>query len=246
MQRDAGRISFNLALDPSLPGSCGVVALSVQPGHAGACAAFLSQHWRDGGLQIDSPHGDDGDKTNREHLCVLRKVLGYSTYPKTLEEHSAEEQRTNTLLITNTTLSAFRVCCPGFASIEAELVDWLANQDGEPCELFFAHALRQSPDTLRSTGFGPHQDTEDFSFIKHSLIVKLTPDESGESPSAMRVQGAGRDFEYGPQAGAAGCFLAELFHQSLAPRSAREHMKIEPVAMLKSARILSAPHTRVL
>ena len=44
-------------------------------------------------------------------------------------------------------------------------------------------------------------------------MVKLTPDEDEEPPSAMRVLAAGCDFEYAPQAGAAGCFRAAHFHQ---------------------------------
>ena len=57
-------------------------------------------------------------------------------------------------------------------------------------------------------------------------MVKLTADEAAEPPSAMRVLAAGFDFEYAPQAGAAGCFQAAHFHQSVAPASAREHLKL--------------------
>ena len=37
-----------------------------------------------------------------------------------------------------------------------------------PVELFYAHGLRQSAETLRSTGFSVHQDTEDFAFIEYT------------------------------------------------------------------------------
>ena len=73
-------------------------------------------------------------------------------------------------------------------------------------ELFYAHGLRQSAETLRSTGFSVHQDTEDFAFIEYTVLVKLTPDAAGAPPSAMRVVGAARPFAYDPAAGAAGCF----------------------------------------
>ena len=42
----------------------------------------------------------------------------------------------------------------------------------------------------------------------------------------MRVIGASRAFDYGAAAGASGAFRARLFHASVAPESAREHLKI--------------------
>jgi hypothetical protein len=54
------------------------------------------------------------------------------------------------------------------------------------------------------------QDTEEYSFIAFTVVVKLTPDETDEPPSAMRVVGASRHFYYGPAAGDAGCFRAAL------------------------------------
>lgn len=93
-------------------------------------------------------------------------------------------------------------------------------------ELYYAHGLRQSHATLRSTGFDVHQDTEDFDFIEYTVVVKLTPDTLGEPPSAMRVVGASRNFFYGPKAGDAGCFKAKLYHASVEPRSRKEHLKV--------------------
>jgi hypothetical protein len=93
-------------------------------------------------------------------------------------------------------------------------------------QLFYAHGLRQGLETLRSTGFDVHQDTEDFDFIDYTVVVKLTADDEGEPPSAMRVVGASRRFDYGGAAGDAGCFLARLHHASVAPVSPREHLKI--------------------
>jgi hypothetical protein len=135
------------------------------------------------------------------------------------------------------------------------LVDWLEETYGTVVELFYAHGtqppfklhrpchcrsvpllspvfepwlagLRQSTQTLKSTGFDVHQDTEDFSFIEYTVVVKLTPDEAAQSPSAMRVVGAPRHFEYGPEAGAAGSFRADVFHASVAPQGTNEHLKI--------------------
>ena len=57
-------------------------------------------------------------------------------------------------------------------------------------------------------------------------MVKLTPDESGEAPSSMRVLGAQCSFEYGPEAGASGFFRVMLYHASNEPRSQREHLKL--------------------
>ena len=57
-------------------------------------------------------------------------------------------------------------------------------------------------------------------------MVKLTPDLEDEAQSAMQVVAANQEFYYGSNAGAAGCFLAGLFHKSVVPRSAREHLKM--------------------
>ena len=107
---------------------------------------------------------------------------------------------------------------PGFAAIEEYLVRWLHEQYGTVVELYFAHGLRQSPETLKSTGFDVHQvryvnryvnryvtvttslrsplqDVEDFPFIEYTVVVKLTPDGPGEPASKMRVVGAPRHFE---------------------------------------------------
>ena len=46
---------------------------------------------------------------------------------------------------------------PGFAAIEQYLIGWLHEQYGTVVELYFAHGLRQSPETLKSTGFDVHQ-----------------------------------------------------------------------------------------
>ena len=48
----------------------------------------------------------------------------------------------------------------------------------------------------------------------------------GEAPSWMRVVGAPSSFQYGPEAGACGCFLADLYHKSVRWTSTREHLKI--------------------
>eukprot|EP00966_Prymnesium_polylepis_P267311 6175158-Prymnesium_polylepis.1 len=89
----------------------------------------------------------------------------------------------------------------GFAAMETELVTWLQETYGTVVELFYVHDLRQSPDTLKSTGFDVHQDTEDYGFIEYTAVVKLTADILDEPPSSMRVVGAERDFEYGPGPG---------------------------------------------
>ena len=128
--------------------------------------------------------------------------------------------------MTNALLPLVRRFLPGFFAIEQQLAMWLQQRFGTVVELFYAHGLRQGPDTLSSTGFAIHQDTEDYDFIEYTVVVKLTPDEPNEEPSAMRVVGAPFHFEYGPTPGASGCFRARLFHASVAPTSEREHLKI--------------------
>ena len=56
--------------------------------------------------------------------------------------------------------------------------------------------------------------SQDYDFIEYTVVVKLTPDDPSESPSAMRVVGAPRAFYYGPAAGDAGAFRARLHHAS--------------------------------
>ena len=205
--------SFNLHLDPSLAegASRGVEALRVSAESAASCAAYLETHWHNSAL----------------HLPDGRRCYGYAQYGKTLEAHSADEQKETTLLITNAWLPGFRSLVPGFAEMEETLLRWLVDKYGVDVELYFAHALRQGQHTLRSTGFDVHQDTEEFAFIRHTAVVKLTADEVGEPCSAMRVVGAaGGNFEYGQEAGSCGCFDARLYHQSVAPRSKREHLKV--------------------
>jgi len=210
--------NFNVGLEPLLlraPPGCsdapsGVVALSVSAADATLCADHLHTHWRNGRLML--PDG--------------RTCLGYSSYGKTLSTHDAKQQSTHTLLITNILLPSVRLYVPGFLRMEQQLASWLHRTHGTVVELFYAHGLRQSPETVRSTGFSVHQDTEDFDFIEYTIVAKLTPDGEGEAPSAMRVVGADRHFYYGGRAGDAGAFRARLFHASVEPQSEREHLKV--------------------
>ena len=147
-------LEANQVVDPSLlePGSTGVVTCSVPRANAEECAAFLAEHWRDGELRLGAA-----------------RVTGYTSYSKTLSAHDSEQQRLHTLLMTNGLLPSLRESLPGFAAMEQSLADWLHRRHGAHYSLFFAHGLRQSPETLASTGFAVHQDTEDFDFIECAL-----------------------------------------------------------------------------
>lgn len=188
----------------------GVIKGQVNSQDATRCADFLQQHWTNGRLPLPGGH----------------KCYGWASYGNTLGSHDAEQQRTNTLLLTHAMLPAVRKHVPGFVEMEETLTAWLNQRVDCLVELFYAHGLRQSPETLRSTAFGIHQDTEYFPFIEHSVIVKLTADARGEAPSQMAIIGADRHFEYGPQAGACALFRASLYHASVPPVSSREHIKI--------------------
>ena len=203
---------FNLVHEPMLAEGdpSGVVPLSLSAEDASACAAYLRTEWVKGRLRL--PNG--------------QSCLGYSSYGKTLSDHDSKQQRLHTLLMTNTLLPIIRQAVPGFERLELELAHWLQQRYGTVVELFYAHGLRQSPQTLSSTGFSVHQDNEDFDFIEFTVVVKLTPDAEGEPPSAMRVVGAPRHFHYGPRPGDAGAFRARLYHASVAPASPEEHLKI--------------------
>ena len=212
--RTAEMTAFNQQLEPSLagPDSTGVCALRVSERAAQQCAEHLQRHWRDGRLPLRG-----GDKCCR----------GYSQYGKVLERHDSEEQRTHTLLLTNAMLPLVRAEVAGFQQMEDELVTWLHERYGTVVELFFAHALRQGPHTLRSTGFDIHQDTEEFPFITFTVVVKITADAPAAPRSQMRVVGAAAPFDYDATAGAAGCFRAALHHASVAPRpGAGENLKV--------------------
>ena len=191
------KTAFNMQLEPILHNpnlrinesdASGVVALSVSAEDARRCADHLKAEWKNGKLKMS-------DKS------VAR---GYKTYGKTLLEQNAEEQGLNTLLITQQLLPAVRQNVPGFHAMEKQLASWLQAKFGTVVELYYAHGLRQGPLTLRSSGFSVHQDTEDYDFIEYTIVVKLTADEPGEAPSAMRVVGADRHFHYGAKHGDAG------------------------------------------
>eukprot|EP00322_Chrysochromulina_rotalis_P000723 CAMPEP_0115850390 /NCGR_PEP_ID=MMETSP0287-20121206/11940_1 /TAXON_ID=412157 /ORGANISM="Chrysochromulina rotalis, Strain UIO044" /LENGTH=906 /DNA_ID=CAMNT_0003304387 /DNA_START=42 /DNA_END=2763 /DNA_ORIENTATION=- len=189
----------------------GVAKLCVSAEAAAACAAHLQARWRDGQLPLKG-----------KRVCT-----GYSVYSKTLDDHDSEQQSLNTLLVTHALLPYVREEVPGFRAIETQLVEWLMNTYGTVVDLFYAHGLRQGPQTLRSTGFGVHQDTEDYDFIEYTIVVKLTADGAGDPPSEMRVIGARRNFAYGAEAGAAGCFRARCYHASCPPPAdSQECLKI--------------------
>ena len=196
---------FNRGIEPLLmreEAHSGVVSLSVPQADAAAVAAHLQQQWVDGELHVG--HGK---------VCT-----GYSSYGKVLGQHDGKQQSQDTLLITNALLPFVRLAVAGFHAVEEFLVGWLEEQYGTVVELFYAHGLRQGPETLASTGFAVHQDTEDYDFIEYTVVVKLTADGPGEPPSEMRVVGAPIHFQYGAHAGASGCFRARAHHSSVAPQ----------------------------
>jgi hypothetical protein len=142
---EAEMAAHNRSIEPLLdyPTASGVVAVSVPKAYATECADFLHRHWVDGKLTL--PRGN---------TC-----FGYSSYSKTLSKHDKEQQRLDTLLVSNAKLPAMRETVPGFSKIEMFLVDWLGTKYGTVVELWYAHGLRQGPLTLKSTGFDVHQDT---------------------------------------------------------------------------------------
>lgn len=120
-------------------------------------------------------------------LTKTTAASGYGTYIKTIGEHSPQAQREKTLLLTNAMLPLVREQVSGFAEMEGQLVDWLQSKYSTVVELFYAHGLRQSPETGDSSLISVHQDTEDYDFIEYTVVVKLTADEPFEAPSSMRV-----------------------------------------------------------
>lgn len=119
----------------------GVETCCVAPEDADECARFLHASWTDGSVVLP----------NR------KRVLGYASYGKTLAAHDGEQQRTHTLLFTHAQLPLCRAHIPGFAAMEQSLARWLHERYGTVVDLYFAHGLRQGPETLASTGFDVHQ-----------------------------------------------------------------------------------------
>jgi len=212
---DARQVAFNKSFEPLLTERrsqhpSGVVTYHVSPADANKLVSFLRTNWN--GPQLTLTSG--------------KTVYGWRGYGKTLEPQDAEQQAMNSLLLTHALIPAVREHLPGFHAIELALTAWLNERFSTDVELFYAHGLRQSPKTLKSTGFDVHQDTEDFDLIEYTVVVKLTADNANEPASKMRVVGAKVDFEYDAPAGSCGLFRARLYHASVWPRSPREHLKI--------------------
>ena len=177
------RAAFNIQLEPSIRSTAGVTATHVDFNAAKLCAEFLQHGWQGNELVLG------------KGLCCR----GYSSYPKTLLDHDADEQMRTTLLITGTLLPSFRIGCPGFEEMERELLRWLAEKYDFEAELSYGHALRQSRETLRSTGFGLHQDTEDDPTIEFTVVqraINIIADSNtafGFSPFGRSVVGNGTE-----------------------------------------------------
>ena len=170
-------VSMYAALKPSAPrlgnpGTTGVTPCeAVAQADASACASYLREHWSADGVLP---------------LAKGSNCYGYASYGKTLDRHNPGLQAKTTLLLTQALLPAVRAHVTGFGAMEAALVAWLRAHFGRCVTLHYAHALRQSPTTLSATGFDVHQDTEDYSEIEFTVVVKLsedhTPREEGYRP----------------------------------------------------------------
>ena len=66
----------------------------------------------------------------------------------------------------------------GFATMEQNLVDWLRAKFGVTAELYYAHALRQSPETTRSSTFAVHQD------VRGPVLIGDIPPPPARDPHA--------------------------------------------------------------
>jgi hypothetical protein len=92
------RCLFNISLHPALkqpqqPRCTGVEALVVPEAAASSCAKYLADHW---------------EKNKRLVLPGGKHILGFKSYQKTINKHSATEQRENTLLIKSSELDLVR------------------------------------------------------------------------------------------------------------------------------------------
>ena len=204
---DGERREFNLTLAPELkqPDPRGVEALSL--------CADDRRRVRIPPAELARRGAQATERQAHPRLCNL---------PQDARAPLAVLRRAHTLLITNDFLDEMRAAAG--LLVERRLVDWLRDHRGAEAELFYAHALRQSPESLASTGLDVHQDTEEFDFIG-------TPSWSSSRPTRLASRRRcgrrrGGHFEYGAAAGAAGCFNARLHHASVEPQSQAEHLKI--------------------
>jgi hypothetical protein len=194
--------------------------MSVDPVLASDLANFLHARWVPNGCLVLPSANRNSRRTMKLH--------GYVTYPLTVKPHDSDLQRRHTLLLfTKASLDAFRTHAPGFAAIESAVLAHLGVID-DTCtfRLSSAHVLLQSPESLSTTIFTSHQDTENDPNVTDTVVIKLTADAIGEAASAMRVVGAPELFFYAPAAGSAGTFDARLYHISVPPVSDRPHIKL--------------------
>ena len=196
----------NFARDPTIKqGSSGVAPVRVPPDQASRMAKFLLVNWV---------------KTGELTLPSGARVYGFTSYKNVAQRHDPVQQRKHTLLLTGATVELAHLELPGFTEMADVLLTYLDRKLSRRHALSHAHVLRQSQQTRMSTGFLSHQDLDTNPKTKQSIVVKLTPDAIGESPSRMYVVGAARPFEYGPEAGASGHFDSKLWHASVLARLA--------------------------
>jgi len=218
---DPAHVRDNMRMCPSLPFWCGVQRLDLDPSVASGLATFLTDRWVPNGC-LELPSANPRSKRPV-------KLLGYVTYPLVVGQHSAPLQQRHTLLLRSAShLAAFRFHAPGFAELERAVLHQLGviSDHTVAFMLSSAHVLLQSQETLGSTVFTEHQDTENDPRVTDTVVIKLTADIDGEPASAMRVVGARDPFCYGPAAGSAAQFNARLWHISVPPASQRPHIKL--------------------
>jgi hypothetical protein len=237
---DPDHVAANLLLCEDLPRCAGVRPWSVRPDLAHAMASFLWDRWVPTGHLV-LPASNTSRRTMTLH--------GYVTYPLTALPHDGALQRRHTLLLaTKSWLDACREHLPSFAEIEcAALAHLGALHEGCTFRLSSAHVLLQSKETLSTTVFTSHQDTENDKDVTDSVVIKLTADTAREPASAMRVVGAAQPFFYAPEPGSAAVFDARLYHISEPPESHRPHLKLtlffKPDTPPSRLRRLSVAHT---
>jgi hypothetical protein len=226
---DAVEAEENLARDPTIKHGSGVASVCVPRGQAIRLAEFLLDRWEDSGLILASG----------------TRVRGYTSYENVAEPHDPAQQGKHTLLLAGAMVERAYTELPGFKEITEFLLTYLEQRLGIRYSLSHAHVLRQSQQTQMSTGFLSHQDLDTNPTTEQSIVVKVTPDGIGESPSRMTVVGAAFPFEYGPEAGAAGHFDSRLWHESVRPESPREHLKVTFFFRRSTEREMRAKRPRV-
>jgi hypothetical protein len=189
-----------------------VLALNMSSEFATQCLEYLLQNWKGQGMVIDGV-----------------KLKGYDQYEHTVEQHSTDIQRCNTLVVPLRQMHHLRDNLPGFSTMETLAAQFLQEQFSlsDLPKSHSAHILRQHCSTGGATAFSSHRDNMEFKMIRYSVIIKLTDDKMNPPSQMMMADDHGVKFNYGVASGSSAVFESNRYHSSvMLPIGAAEVIKL--------------------